>query len=248
MINFNKIDIQIIKICNVDYNEIINLIMNALTELKQIIISYANINTINLALKDIKFAEVLNKYDIIHPDGIGVFLASKFLYNKNGFKKRITGSDFYIDLIKESLINNWSFFFFGDTDETLSRIPKVQPHLKIAGSCNGFNYYLEDLLNQINKSNPDILIVGLGSPKQEEWIIKNKDKLNTKVIIAVGEGIKVFAGIKKRGFKFVQSIGLEWIVRLLHEPRRLWKRYFIGIPMFIFRIIKYKFFNSRTGR
>ena len=65
--------------------------------------------------------------------------------------------------------------------------------------------------------------------------------------MSVGDGIKVFAGTKKRGPKFLQKIGLEWIVRLFFEPKRLWKRYFIGIPLFIFRVIKYKFMNLKAG-
>jgi N-acetylglucosaminyldiphosphoundecaprenol N-acetyl-beta-D-mannosaminyltransferase len=177
----------------------------------------------------------------VHPDGIGVFLASKFLYGKNGFTKRITGSDFYIELIKGSLKNNWSFFFFGDTDETLSKISKTNPDLFVKGFCNGFNFNNDKLIKDINTAKPDILIVGLGSPKQEDWIVTNRDNVNAKVIVAVGDGIKVFAGTKKRGTKLVRILGLEWFVRLINEPKRLWKRYLIGIPLFIFRILYYKF-------
>lgn len=236
----NKLDILHVGISKVDYFDILKSIENTYAEEKQIILTGANVNTINLALKDLKFGEVLSKFNIIHPDGIGVFLASKFLYGKKGFDKRITGSDFYVELIKESSKNNWSFFFFGDTNETLSKISKANPELSIKGFSNGFNFNDNEVINDINTSKPDILIVGLGSPKQEKWIVANKDNINAKVIIAVGDGIKVFAGTKKRGPKFLQILGLEWVVRLLFEPKRLWKRYIIGIPLFILRVLKYK--------
>lgn len=237
----NNLDILYLEISKVDYSDILISIKNTFLEGKQIIITGANVNTINLALENLKFGEVLSKFNLVHPDGIGVFLASKFLYGKNGFTKRITGSDFYIELIKESLKHNWSFFFFGDTDETLSKISKANPGLCVKGFCNGFNFNNDELIKNINTAKPDILIVGLGSPKQEDWIVTNRDKINTKIIIAVGDGIKVFAGTKKRGTKLVRILGLEWFVRLINEPKRLWRRYLIGIPLFIFRILYYKF-------
>jgi len=237
----NKLDILYVEISKVDYSDILISIKNIFLVGKQIVITGANVNTINLALEKLKFREVLSKFNLVHPDGIGVFLASKFLYGKNGFSKRITGSDFYIELIKESLKNNWSFFFFGDTDETLSKISKANPDLYVKGFCNGFNFNNDKLIKDINTAKPDILIVGLGSPKQEDWIVTNRDNVNAKVIVAVGDGIKVFAGTKKRGTKLVRILGLEWFVRLINEPKRLWKRYLIGIPLFIFRILYYKF-------
>ncbi|HMN47659.1 MAG TPA: WecB/TagA/CpsF family glycosyltransferase [Ignavibacteriaceae bacterium] len=240
----NKLDILYVEISKVDYSDIQISIKNTFLEGKQIVITGANVNTINLALENLKFREVLSNFNLLHPDGIGVFLASKFLYGKNGFSKRITGSDFYIELIKESLKNNWSFFFFGDTDETLSKISKANPDLYVKGFCNGFNFNNDKLIKDINTAKPDILIVGLGSPKQEDWIVTNRDNVNAKVIVAVGDGIKVFAGTKKRGTKLVRILGLEWFVRLINEPKRLWKRYIIGIPLFILRVLKYKLFKQ----
>jgi len=210
-------------------------------------ICYVNVNSLNIAYNNNKLKSYLSTFDTLHPDGIGVFLASKLLYGKNGLAKRITGSDFYVELIQESLKNHWSFFFFGDTDKTLNKISKYNSGLIIKGFCNGFNYNNDELIKYINTSKPDILIVGLGSPKQEEWVVTNKDNINAQVIIAVGDGIKVFAGNKKRGPKILQKLGLEWFIRFLYEPKRLWKRYFIGIPLFIFRVIRYKFSSEFKG-
>lgn len=241
MITNEPIKIFNIELLNISNSEIIEFIQKAISEQSQIVLCYANSNSLNLAYTNREFRARLSSFNLIHPDGIGVFLASKFLYGKNGFSKRITGSDFYIELMKESLKNNWSFFFFGDTDETLSKISKTNPDLFVKGFCNGFNFNNDKLIKDINTAKPDILIVGLGSPKQEDWIVTNRDNVNPKVIIAVGDGIKVFAGTKKRGTKLVRILGMEWFVRLINEPKRLWKRYLIGIPLFIFRILYYKF-------
>jgi N-acetylglucosaminyldiphosphoundecaprenol N-acetyl-beta-D-mannosaminyltransferase len=237
----SSIDILDIKVSKLDEIILLEKIKDAIQRRDQLTIAYANVNFINIAQIDKSTSDIFNKIDIIHPDGIGVFLASNFLYGNKGFNKRFTGSDFYHILIKAAIKERWSFFFFGDKNETLKKISSVHPHMIIAGYQNGFEFDNDILIGMINKSKPDILIVGKGSPKQEEWIINSKKYLDAKVIIAVGDGIKVFSGTKKRGLKFIQKIGLEWLVRLAFEPKRLWKRYLVGIPLFLFRLIKLRF-------
>ena len=238
--NEAKLNILNLLINKVDYKNLLLSISSALKKKEQITITGANVNVVNLSITDDVFKKTLEQIDITHPDGVGVYLASKFLYREKGFNKRITGSDFYVELIKYALKNNLSFFFFGDTEETLLKIPNNQPDLIIKGICNGFNFDNDELLKRLNDSNADILIVGMGSPKQENWIINNKGKIQSKVIIAVGEGVRVFSGTKKRGIKLIQTLGFEWMVRLINDPKRLWKRYLIGNPLFLIRIFKYK--------
>ncbi|MEJ2613977.1 MAG: WecB/TagA/CpsF family glycosyltransferase [Ignavibacteriaceae bacterium] len=110
----------------------------------------------------------------------------------------------------------------------------------MCGYQDGYNIENEKLIEKINDLLPDILIVGLGCPKQEEWIVKFKDYLNVKIILAVGDGIKVFAGTKIRGSNLFRTSGLEWFIRLITNPSRYWKRYLLGIPLFIIRVIKFK--------
>jgi len=232
------------KFSNVSYNEILNSIQLAIQSRSQLTICYANVNSINLSISDEKIKQLLSEFDILHPDGFGVYLGSRVLVGRNGFSYRQSGSDLYEQIIDEAILIHWKLFIFGDTDETLERIKYKYPKLSIVGNQNGYVFENEKLLFEINNSKPDILIVGLGTPKQEEWIVKYKSKLMVNVIIAVGDGTKVFAGNKRRGPKFLQKLGLEWFVRFIFEPKRLWKRYFIGIPLFIFRVIKFKFMNT----
>ncbi len=208
-------------------------------------ITYVTSNTLNLIFDNNKLLNIFNQFDLIHPDGMGVIIASQLLYGKNGLKKRITGSDFYPMLNQVAIKNKWKIFFFGDEDTTLKKIVKINPRLLVAGWHNGYTYNDDEIVTEINKSKTDILIVGLGCPKQEKWIVENKDKLSVKIIIAVGDGIKVFAGIKKRGNRFLQTIGLEWVARLINNPMLYWKRYLIGIPLFLFRVIGSKYSNGK---
>ncbi|MDT3697252.1 MAG: WecB/TagA/CpsF family glycosyltransferase [Ignavibacterium sp.] len=242
----NSISIISCKINLLDYKDLLNAIDKAINDNFSLTITGANAHIINLNESETSFNNSIKEFNIIHFDGIGSFLAIKFLYPQLKDLKRITGSDFYEKLIPHAIEYNYSFFFFGDTLNTLRLVSYKHPKLKVNGIHSGFNFNTDSVIDDINKSNSDIVIVGLGSGLQEKWIAQNKRKIKSKVIIAVGDGIKVFAGNKKRGPKFIRMIGLEWFVRFLYEPKRLWKRYFIGIPLFIFRIIKFKFQINKT--
>ena len=85
-----------------------------------------------------------------------------------------------------------------------------------------------------------MLLVALGTPYQEEWISENKDKINIPIVIAIGSGLYFLSGTIKRAPKWMRNIGLEWFYRLFQEPKRLWRRYIIGIPIFVFNIIVIK--------
>lgn len=241
---FNLFGIQL---NNISYLEILDSIQYAIQNQTKLSICYVNVNSINLSFGNESIKNLFSNFDIVHPDGFGVYLGLKILFGKKGPSNRMSGSDLYESLIQYGIEHNYNFFFFGDKDITLNQINSHYPKLKIVDTQNGYKFDSLALINKINQSNADILIVGLGTPKQEKWIVENKQSINSKVIIAVGDGIKVFSGTKKRGPKLLQIIGLEWLVRLFFDPKRLWKRYFIGIPLFIFRVIKFKFMNTKTG-
>lgn len=234
-----------VELNNISYAEILDSIQKSIENQNQQMICYANVNSLNLSITNDKIKKLFPEFNIAHADGFGVFLGSRILYGKDGLSQRINGSDLYEKLIYDCIKYNYKLFFFGDKDETLNQIKRNHPHINVVGSQNGFEFDSTSTINKINQSVPDILIVGLGTPKQEEWIIRNKRDLKVSVIISVGDGIKVFSGTKKRGPKLFQKLGIEWMVRLFYEPKRLWKRYFIGIPLFIFRVIKYKFLISK---
>lgn len=236
----DTINIWGLKIHNVDYNKLLEIFNSTIESGSMISVTYSNVNTLNLIFKNNQLLEKLNKFDIIHPDGIGVYLASRFLFTRFGLKRRITGSDFYPLLVKTSIDNNWKVFFFGHDELTLKKIRLQNPHLKIADSFQGYNFDENTLIKAINATKPEILVVGLGCPMQEEWILRNQINLNCNVLLSVGNGMQVFANTKIRGPKIVRLIGLEWLIRLLTNPSKYWRRYLIGNYLFLVRIIRTK--------
>ena len=242
MIN-NQINIFGLNINVLDNNDLLDNISGAVGSGSNICIAYANAHILNGVYSDKILRDGLNSFDIIHPDGIGVLLASKIIFGSSGLKKRFNGSDFYPYLAASAAENKWKVFFFGHDVNTLDKIKYHFPGIVIAGINEGYEFNDDDLIKKINDSSPDILIIGLGFPRQELWLEKNRDKINAKVSILSGDGIKIFAGTKRRGPEFIRNIGFEWLFRLIIHPVLYFKRYFIGNPLFLYRIFKYKLSN-----
>jgi len=225
-----------VEISQVDYEGLLLQVNNSIAARRGLKITYATAATLNKVYSNAELQKIFGQFDLIHPDGIGVFLASRILYGKNGVVQRMTGSDFYPLLRKKIIEENWKVFFLGDTRETINLL-KSRKEKFVSDAVNGFDFDSEDVINRITSLKPDIIIVGMGQPKQERWVLENKDYLQDKVVLCVGEGIKVFAGNKIRGPKLIRLLGFEWLIRMLYNPIKLWKRYLLGIPVFFVRII-----------
>jgi N-acetylglucosaminyldiphosphoundecaprenol N-acetyl-beta-D-mannosaminyltransferase len=191
-------------------------------------------------------AEALKAADVLIPDGVGIVLASRIL--GGGIRERITGSDIFLELSRR--LNDRggaSYFFLGSTQETLAAI-----ETKLAGEFPGIRFagaysppfkevFSEEknraMIEAVNQAAPDVLWVGMTAPKQEKWIYHNKDRLNVKFIGAIGAVFDFYAGTVKRPPPWFLDHGLEWLPRLLGEPRRLWKRMFVSAPLFMARVL-----------
>jgi N-acetylglucosaminyldiphosphoundecaprenol N-acetyl-beta-D-mannosaminyltransferase len=220
--------------------EMLNEISEAINGRNRFSFTYANQQVLCAYSTEEGLQSVYASFDVVHSDGTGAAFAGKFLYGNEWITGRMNGTDFYEDLILHIIRNRWRIFFFGNRDEVLREIPARYPDLQIAGTHNGFDYQSDILTREINQSKADILVVGMGAPKQERWIAENAAALNVPVIAAVGEGIAVFAGSKYRGPQWMQSAGLEWLARLLHQPKLFWKRYLMGIPVFMWKVLLQK--------
>lgn len=223
--------------------ELVNLIGTAIDGDSALKIAYANAHTLNMAYRDRALGRLFHSFDLIHPDGIGVYWASRILDRNDVLPERMTGSDFYRLLTEYSLKNNWRLFFFGHSPEILSRLKDHSSGLNIVGLQEGYHFLDDEVIAAINHTNPDILIVGLSCPKQEKWIHAHAGKLRANVILAVGDGIRVFSGDKVRGPRILQRLGLEWFIRFLSNPVKYFRRYVIGNPLFLLRVM-----NSRRSR
>lgn len=209
----------------------------------------ANPHSLEIANTDKKFQESILSADMVIPDGIGIVLASKFLGGK--IRGRITGSDIFLGLSKTlDSKGGISYFFLGSTNENLSniknRLAEEFPNIKFAGAYSPpfkLEFSEEDnqlMVEAINRAKPDVLWVGMTAPKQEKWIYENKEKLDVKFIGAIGAVFDFYSGNIKRSSPFFQNVGLEWLPRLLQEPRRLWRRNFVSNPKFMMRVFYHK--------
>ena len=235
-----------IKIDDLDKREIINSIDNRITNNIKSIISYVNIYALNLSYEKKWFRDLLNRLGIIFCDGFGVILASAILGSK--ISNRNTPPDWILDLSEYCSKNNKTFGLIGARDGVVQRVSSIlikhSQHLNIVFTQHGYfnktpgHPENEAVITAINAAKPDILLVGFGMPMQEKWIMENFDRLDVKVFLPVGAAFDYISGNIPRAPRWMTDHGLEWLGRLIIEPRRLWKRYLIGIPLFFWRVLK----------
>ncbi|MDC1278275.1 WecB/TagA/CpsF family glycosyltransferase [Pelagibacteraceae bacterium] len=211
-------------------------------------LSTINTNSFLVLENDLNFNKALAKSNWIIPDGIGAVLACKLLGLK--ITERISGSDLFNSLnYNINKKKSYAYFFFGSTEKTLKLIKKKMklqyPNIKISGYFSppfkeNFNKKeTNKMIKYINNKKADVLWVGLTQPKQEKWVYENYSKLNVKFIGSIGAVFDFYAKQVKRAPKFLQILGLEWLYRLLQDPKRLWKRYFYSNFNFFLKIVPY---------
>jgi N-acetylglucosaminyldiphosphoundecaprenol N-acetyl-beta-D-mannosaminyltransferase len=210
----------------------------------------ANPHSLVEAKNDPLFQQAIHNANLVTPDGAGIVIASKILGGT--IRERVTGSDIFWGLSAELNRNGGrSYFFLGSSEETLVAIKdKMEieyPHIRFAGSYSPPykpEFSEEDsrkMVAAVNAAKPDVLWVGMTAPKQEKWIDQHRGQLDVKFIGAVGAVFDFYVGNVKRSHPFFQKIGLEWLPRLLQEPRRLFKRNFVSSPLFLVRVFSQKF-------
>ncbi|MAT38412.1 MAG: hypothetical protein CL946_02275 [Ectothiorhodospiraceae bacterium] len=203
--------------------------------------TYLNAHNINVAHNDLRYYAALGDFQLIIPEGKGISLAAQLL----GYRefKMYHSTDLWFELLNELKGEGLRIFFVGSTDTTLdTATDRMQDEFgfKVCGRANGYSD-LDDtktLRARIRAASPDILLIGMGVPKQELWTVLHGASTGVPVILCVGNFLEFFAGHRARAPRWMTSIGLEWLHRLLSEPRRLWKRYILGIPLFFWRVLR----------
>ncbi len=215
----------------------------------------SNANDVVTSREDIKVREAVNNSSLSVPDGISLVMLAR-LYGYN-LKKRVYGPDLMLEFLKISENKGYSHFFYGSTNDTLNKLilnlKKKFAKLKIIDSYSPpfrdiDNEEDKAIVDRINRASPDVLWVGLGCPKQQLWMYEHRDKLKVPVMVGIGAAFDFLAGTRKQAPKWMQRLGLEWLFRLITEPRRLWKRYLIGNTMFIWLILKQLIKNKGIKR
>jgi N-acetylglucosaminyldiphosphoundecaprenol N-acetyl-beta-D-mannosaminyltransferase len=227
-----------VPVSNFTYRQLIDQLFNRMDEGKKSFIVAINPEKIMKAQKDRALLKLLNAADYQIPDGVGLIIASILKGGK--LRRRVTGIDMMMTLCQAAADRNKRVFLYGGkpgvAEQAKAGLEELYPEIVITGVMDGYVKDQELITKTINDASPDIVFVALGSPTQEYWIVNNMHHLSAKVFQGVGGSFDVISGRVKRAPAFFQTIGLEWLYRLMKEPKR-WKRQII-LPVFLYKALK----------
>jgi N-acetylglucosaminyldiphosphoundecaprenol N-acetyl-beta-D-mannosaminyltransferase len=240
---FPRIELLGIQVDVVDRAGLLHAIALAVKVGKGGTILNANAHAMNLAVGDPEFRAILNGSDLLFVDGFGVVLGARLAGLKVG--ERLTFMDWMDDLFVICSKNGWPIFALGDTDEVGAafekRLKQRHPDCPFAGRHHGLfqkeGRESDAVVEEINRSGALILLTGMSMPIQEKWLWRNRDVLAPPVRLASGAFFRFYTGYLQRGPRFMTQNGLEWLFRLATQPGQLWRRYLLGNPLFIGRVI-----------
>ena len=217
---------------------------------KQVIINTINAHSYIVAKNDSKFEQALIKSDILLPDGEGIVLMAKN-YQSQKIKK-IAGADIHDHLLNISEEKRLKCFYIGSSQETLNlikdKLSKKYPNITFGFFSPPFKASFskednEEMISEINTFQPHVVFVGMTAPKQEKWVLDNKEKINANIICSIGAVFDFIAETKKRAPNWIIGIKLEWLYRSF-TAWRLTKRYLYSTPLFLIEVFKQKFFSK----
>lgn len=242
-----RVNICGVKIDNYSFNDVVERITDH--AMKGIFPSYVvtpNAQHVLSLQRDADFRNIYEKAFLAVPDGVSLLWSAKFL--KTPLNGRVNGTDLFEELSAVAERKGLKVFLLGGRPgaaEAAKRTLQTRhPNLQIVGThCPpyGFESQSEELASinsKIKAAAPDILFVGLGAPKQEKWIYENYQELGVPVSLGIGVSFELVADMVQRAPLWMQKWGLEWLFRLIVEPKRLWKRYVMGNPQFMWLVIK----------
>ncbi|WP_289090045.1 WecB/TagA/CpsF family glycosyltransferase [uncultured Bacteroides sp.] len=216
----------------------------------KLLINTINAHSYNTALKDSLFAEALMKGDILIPDGASIVMACKWLKAKSQPEERVAGWDLFVYEMEKLNARGGKCFFMGSSEKVLALIrekaAKIYPNIKVETYSPPYKpeFTEEDntlIINAINTVKPDLLWIGMTAPKQEKWAYTHWKELDINCHCGtIGAVFDFFAGTVERAPLWWQEHSLEWLYRLLKEPKRMWRRYIIGNTLFLLNIAKEK--------
>lgn len=190
---------------------------------------------------DAKLAESVRCCDLINIDGMGVVWAARLLGHP--VQERVAGVDLFERLVRMSADSGFPVFFLGGTEKVVERTTAVlsrrYPALKVAGFHHGYFWDDEEkIVEKIESSGARLLFVAITSPKKEIFIDRWKDRLGVDFVMGVGGTFDVVAGVVRRAPEWMQKAGMEWLYRVIQEPRRMWRRYLVTNSKFVVMLIK----------
>lgn len=212
-------------------------------------VAYANAHVLNTAYRDTGLADFLNQADLIYCDGSGVRLATALLGDP--IPARMTGADWIWDLAAAAE-GRWKIYWLGGepgvSAQAVARLCERHPKLDIQ-SDHGFHSRTGPpdaaCIRRINSFSPDVLLVGMGTPEQEMWVQQRRSDLDVPLVWCVGATADVLAGTEPRGPSWLVQHA-EWLARLKANPKKMWRRYLVGNPLFLARVLRQRLSKTET--
>lgn len=238
------VDVLGVPVRRLRLTELLEMVAAAAAERKRITVMYANVHVINTSRGATALRAALCGADLVYCDGEGVRLGARLLGTP--LPERMTGADLLWDLAAMAERRGLSLFWIGGevgvAESALARLVARHPDLRVVGSHHGFfqreGPESEALLEEVRHKRPDIVLVGLGTPAQELWVARHREALEAPVCWCIGAAADFVAGRVRRAPAWLRRARLEWLFRLLLEPRRLLGRYLLGNPIFLLRILR----------
>lgn len=216
------------------------------------LVAYANAHTLNLSVADPAYRDVLSKAAIILNDGAGVALAARISGQR--FPANLNGSDFNPEILGLAAERGWPVFFLGAKPGVAQRAAEAlrsrYPALQVAGHRDGYWAPSEaaEVVEAIRSSGTTVVMAALGNPLQEKWLDQHLVATGARLGVGVGAFFDFAAGEVPRAPAWMNRWGIEWVFRLIQEPSRLWKRYIVGNPLFLARVLRARLLRQRWGR
>jgi N-acetylglucosaminyldiphosphoundecaprenol N-acetyl-beta-D-mannosaminyltransferase len=236
---------------NITMEEAVSTIQTTLRQKQQCSIFFVNPDCLNKTIADREYRAVLRSGDHIFPDGVGLIMAGKLL--QSPLKENINGTDMLPFLCRMAAGEGHSIFLLGGKPGVAAEAATAITRdfgVRIAGTADGyFNHQTESgpIIDAINRSGASILLVAFGAPLQEVWIDRHRQFLRAGILLGVGGLFDFYSGNIRRAPRWIREIGFEWVYRILQEPGRMWRRYVIGNPLFLYRVMKWKLFTTSSN-
>ena len=234
---------------NVTLTDALAIALTSLTNNKKSNIYFLNSDCLLKTQHDQEYCNIINPTNLILPDGVGIRFATWLFGGK--MKGNCNGTDFSPLLMKKAAEKGYKIFFLGAKEgiaqKAAENVKKSIPGIHIVGTHSGYLNNDEEAVKMINDSQADILFVAMGVPIQEKWIARNRDKLSPRLCLGVGALFDYLSGNSPRAPKIIRILYLEWLWRVIVEPKRLFKRYLVDGVGFFCWLVGYRIKQLITG-
>lgn len=239
-----SVDILGVQVNCVDSDDLLGLSCRWASEMTRRTIFYVNAHCMNLAWDDMEYRQILNQADLVYADGISIEWANRVL---GGCRvSKATASDWLDDFCRMAVANRLRLYIFagrpGVGSRTREYLTAKWPGIQIVGTADGYFQEMDEaeVLEDIESKSPQILFVGRGTPLQEKWIARHRESIDVPVWWGIGSLFDLTAGVEPWPPDWLTALGLQWFWRLLKNPAGKWRRYVLGNPLFVSRVLRQK--------